>query len=156
MRRSASTRPGDLENWATHSVGDPEAGERRGRAAVRQSGESIEVFALFGDPEAELRTAPWWGGGTAIPLNGDLDRPLIREVLGSVIRIPEHECQRYGMDSLITDLEGLRVNENQRLQQTKELRGELMVAFGDDGRCVLPRATLHYSERDGLRVEHRS
>lgn len=29
-----------------------------------------------------------------------------------------------------------------------------MVAFGDDGRCVLPRAVLHYSQGEGLRVEH--
>lgn len=149
-------RPGDLLDWAAYSVGDPEASERRGRAAVRQSGESIEVFALFGDPEGDLRTAPWWDGGTAVPLNGELDRGLVREILGSVIRIPEYECQRYGIDSLITDLEGLRVNANQRLQQARELRGELMVAFGDNGGCVLPRATLHYSETEGLRVEHRA
>lgn len=144
----------DLNGWAARSAGDAEADERKGRAAVRRSSDSLEVFALFGDPDVELRTAPWWDGGTLIPLSGELDRSLIREILGSVISIPEHECQQYGIDSLITDLEGLSVNENQRLQQSRDLRGELMVVFDTEGRCRLPRATLHYSERDGLRMEH--
>lgn len=146
--------PGELLAWATHSIGDPESGDRRGRAAVRQSGESLEVFALFGGDNDELCTAPWWNGGTPIPLIGEPDRALVREILGSAIRIPEHECQRYGIDSLIADIESLPVNANQRLQQSTDLRGELMVVFGDDGRCVLPRAVLLYSQSDGLRVEH--
>ena len=151
---SVPHRPGELLDWAERSIGDPESGDRRGRGTVRETGESIEVFALFGDVDSDLRTAPWWDDSASIPLIGELDRRLIRGVLASVIRIPEHECQRYGIDSLVTDLENLPVNANQRLQQARELRGELMVVFDDAGRCVLPRAILHYSESEGLRVEH--
>lgn len=149
-------RPSELVGWATHSVGDADADDRKGRAAVRQSGESIEVFALFGDVDRGLRTAPWWpGGGTSIPMNDVPDRALIREVLGGVIRIPEHECQRYGIDLLIDHLEMLPVNKNRELQQVRELRGELMAVFDERGECELPKAVLHYSEHNGLRVEHK-
>lgn len=150
------TRSSELVGWAAHSAGDADADERKGRAAVRQSGESIEIFAVFGDVDRGMHTAPWWpGGGTDIPLNDVPDHALVREILGGVIRIPEHECQRYGIDSLIGDLEGLPVNKNRELQQVRELNGELMALFDAHGRCELPRAVLQYSEHDGLRVEHK-
>lgn len=145
-----------LSKWALNSVGDAESGERRGRAAVRLSGESLEVFALFGSEDEQLRTPDWWSGGPVeVPLVGAPDRHTARRILRAAVRIPEGQCQRYGIEQLITDLENLPVNASQRLQQAIELRGELMVVFDSDGRCVLPRAVLRYSERDGLSVEAR-
>lgn len=163
-----------LLGWAKFSVGDAEndAQERKGRATVRRTGESIEVFALFSDGSA-LSVAPWWELGTQgeLPLNSRPEQDLVRAVLRSAVRIPEHDCKGYGaetrrsanrecqwsgIDLLIRDLEQMTIADDRLrdLQQAKELRGELMVVFDERGRCELPGAVLHYSERDGLRVEH--
>ncbi|GAA1797100.1 CRISPR-associated helicase Cas3' [Leucobacter iarius] len=156
LLRSVPRSRTSLVKWALNSVGDAESGERRGRAAVRLSGESLEIFALFGSEDERLHTPDWWGDGPAeVPLNSVPDRKTARRILRAAVRIPEGQCQRYGIEQLITDLENLPVNAPQWLQQAIELRGELMVVFDRDGRCVLPRAVLRYSERDGLIVEAR-
>lgn len=163
-----------LIGWAEFSVGNAEgdAQERRGRAAVRRSGESLEVLALFSDG-AVLSVAPWWGQGNLgeVPLNAPPGRHLVQGILRSAVSIPEHDCLAYGqrdkrgadqecrwsgIDLLIRDLEQSMITDGRLfdLQQVRELRGELMVVFDERGRCVLPSAVLHYSERDGLRVEH--
>lgn len=169
-----SREPDSLLGWAKFSIGDAEsdAQERRGRAAVRRTEESIEVFALFSD--GDMHSAPpWWGLGAKgeVPLNAPPDRGLVRAIQRSAVRISETDCQRYGqqarrearpecrwsgIDLLIRDLEQMTNAHSGLLglQEAKELRGELMVVFDASGRCELPHAVLHYSERDGLRVEH--
>ncbi|MBN9611908.1 MAG: hypothetical protein J0H64_00285, partial [Actinobacteria bacterium] len=169
LLQEVSRESESLLGWAEHAIGDAEGENqaRRGRAMVRRSGESIEVFALFSHSDT-ISVAPWWGmRDGALPLNGMPDRALVRGVLRSVVNIPEFDCARYGrtgnrecqgsgIDLLISDIEHLTMKDGRLLglQQAKELRGELMVVFDSEGRCRLPHATLHYSERDGLRVEH--
>lgn len=160
--------PESLVGWAGYAIGDAESEdrERRGRAAVRQGGEDLEVFALFSTGSL-LSVAPWWETGEAgiVPLNAPPTRQLVRAIQRSAIRIPEHVCRQYGrvgcvesrgygIDLLIRDLERVTVRDVQLqgLQQAKELRGELMVVFDERGRCELPGMVLRYSERDGLRV----
>ncbi|UOR01724.1 CRISPR-associated helicase Cas3' [Leucobacter allii] len=154
-------RPESLVGWAAHAIGDPEREERTGRAVVRDTEESIEVFALFSDDGMTLSTAPWWPG-EAIPLDAPPGRALARTILRGAIRIPSGDCQRYargfrqrrGIEVLMEDLKRLDVNASWRVQHARELEGELMVVFDAAGECRLPHATLRYTQEDGLQVMH--
>lgn len=159
-------RVGSLVGWANNSVSDPESNTeqgRQGRAAVRRTGETLEVFGLFTEDGMTLRTAPG-GRGVALPLNEAPDRALARTILRGAMKISEVDCRRYGADSvtrrgggidlLIAHLENREVNQARQVQQARELEGELMVVFDRDGVCALPYARLFYSEEEGLRIEH--
>lgn len=143
-----------LMGWVNGSAGDP-ATDSFAQATVRDGEETLEVLVLQKDAMGTLRTPSWLSldtGGIQIPDNEPPDSALTRIILGCSLRLPAALCNRYGIDSLIRELEELYPVT--AWHGSHALRGELVLVFDENGRTQIGEFELHYDPDDGLDYWH--
>jgi CRISPR-associated helicase Cas3/CRISPR-associated endonuclease Cas3-HD len=128
--------------------------ERAGRAAVRDSDETLEVIALWKDKSGVVVTPPWLDrGGTPIPLDAPPSGALTRVIRGCLLRLPSALCRGDEIDAHIAELERRRTELGlQSWFAVPLLRDELVLAFDSDDTATLGRYRMHYDELTGLAV----
>lgn len=132
-----------------------EPDERAGRAAVRDSEETLEVIGLWTDASGTLIVPSWIEGlgGEPIPLDAPPSWTLTRAIRGCALRLPAKVCAGRQLDEHITELERRRDELGLRSWfASPQLRGELVLAFDHTGTARLGRHTLRYNRETGLEI----
>ncbi|UVS78389.1 CRISPR-associated nuclease/helicase Cas3 [Actinokineospora sp. UTMC 2448] len=139
---------GDLVEWLHAHAGEVNDDSPQGMAQVRDGAESLEVVVVQRDEDGGLRTPEWIkGGGQQIPLMGELPWPLVRVISACSLRLPYALCHEGVIDTVIDELEKTRVSS---FQETRALRGHLVLAFDDSRRAILHGYRLTYDPTRGL------
>ncbi len=140
--------------WVDAGVGEAED-TQRGKAQVRDTGESLEVLVARRTSDGTLTTIPWLTeerGGLPLPAESVPAPKAVRALAASGLRLPYHFTLSSDMiERTITDLE----NDLVEAWQTKEahwVAGELVLFLDEDDRAELAGHQLHYTRSDGLEV----
>lgn len=150
------TKPMHLTGLLDVEVGDPEHAEAQGQSVVRDSEDSLEVIALFRDDEGALRlpaSAPRHPGAL-LPLNqawGSQEESLARAMAACTLPLPIQLANGSTIDTVIAQLEGAQGIDYSLWQQSRWLRGQLILVFDPHSRAELAGFELHYGDR-GLSV----
>lgn len=136
-----------LIGWIQASVGDAESAKNQ--AAVRDIGETLEVFALFRDFDGVIKTLPWLAknGGIAIPLDAPPPGWLAKVISSCSLRLPEGMCAGR-IAGLIDSLE--RSHPFPSWAASPLLRGELVLIFEADNTTTLGDYLLRYDCNNGF------
>lgn len=132
---------------------DPDTSEAQGRSQVRDSGEGLEVIALWRDGEGLLRLPEDVGphSGMAVPVGLPwCDEALGRSMAACTLRLPQLMCQPWVIDRVIASLE--RQVDYSGWQTSRWISGQLVVAFDPNGIAMVDDFELHYDIEGGLRV----
>ncbi|MFC7326644.1 CRISPR-associated helicase Cas3' [Marinactinospora rubrisoli] len=154
FRLGAPGKPGrSLLGWVEAGVGDTDD-TPRGRAQVRDTGESLEVLVVQRRQDGTLTTLPWLGekrGGIELPADVAPPPDAARTVAASAVRLPFPLVLPKVIDRVIDELE-----ENCfPAWQSKEahwVAGELLLVLDEDCRADLAGFEVRYSREDGLEV----
>jgi hypothetical protein len=136
-----------LLGWLDGNVG--EADDTGARAQVRDSEDSIEVLVVQAEGGGQWRIPDWLDHplkGTRLPA-GQLPTSLQKALAATSVRLPAFAARGWRGDRVISDLEGLIVEE---WQKTPGLAGELVLALNDDARAVVGGFDISYDQETGL------
>ncbi len=142
--------PGTPQNLTDWLDTDVPASEKHGEAAVRDSGESIEVL-LVRDK----------GKGRGYVLLGAVDGPVIsdsvtpddgtaREIARQTIALPRILCAPWSISRTITELEQIGINRLSEWQKSPWLKGELILILDNANSASLAGYRLTYDQDCGL------
>ncbi|WGW11286.1 CRISPR-associated helicase Cas3' [Saxibacter everestensis] len=140
-----------LIDWVYGTTDDP-TDEVKGRAAVRDTEETLEVLVLTKDRDGTIGTPSWLdhGGGESIQMNETPPPKLAKVILGCSINLPVRMC-RYGrIDRHIAELKDRF--DLQYWHSSRDLNGELPLILDAEGRAELNGYQLHYDPHNGLVV----
>jgi CRISPR-associated endonuclease/helicase Cas3 len=134
---------------------DPEKWEEQGKSQVRDSGEGLEVMALWRGEDTFLHLPPshpfrsqviteaiQWGPGA--------DEDLARMMAECTIRLPATLCYPSIIDQVITELEAMA--DYSGWQQSRWISGQLAIVFDSAGCCQLAGRELTYDPERGLQI----
>jgi CRISPR-associated endonuclease/helicase Cas3 len=139
-----------LVGWLSASADEVDEDHHRSVAQVRDGADSLEVLVVQHDTDGGLRTPDWVkGGGQQIPIiGGELPWPLVRVISACSLRLPHALCHEGVIDAVIRELEdGWRVSS---FEETRALKGQLVLAFDDDRTAELQGYRLTYDPTRGL------
>lgn len=145
-------KPGNdsLVGWLKAGVGEVDEDSPQAVAQVRDGAESLEVLVVQQDTDGGLRTPDWVkGGGQQIPLmGGELPWTLVRVISACSLRLPHALSHEGVIDAVIKELEDkLKVSS---FQETRALKGQLVLAFDDARITELQGHRLTYDPTRGL------
>ncbi len=150
----APARPGrPLTGWVEAGVGDADD-TPRGRAQVRDTGESLEVLVLQQRADGALTTLPGLGedrGGIELPTEFAPPEDAARIAAASALRLPFPLVRPDVIDRVIGELE----RDCFPAWQGKDahwVAGELLLVLDEECRARLAGFDVHYSHEDGLEV----
>lgn len=142
-----------LIGWVQAGVGDADDSPR-GRAQVRDAGESLEVLLLRRRRDGVLTTLPGLGegrGGIELPTDFAPSEEAGRIAAASAVRLPFPLVAPWVIDRVIGELE----QDLFPAWQDKDahwVAGELLLILDEDCRTRLAGFDVHYSHEDGLEV----
>lgn len=131
---------------------DPELAAERGRSQVRDSGESLEVIALWRDG-LDLRLPEGVGphSGALVPEGRPIGDPSVERAMAAcTLPLPPAMCKPWALDRVIRALEtGL---DYSGWQNSPWIAGQLVLAFDGSGRASIDNFEVSYTREGGLRV----
>ncbi|WP_435825174.1 CRISPR-associated helicase Cas3' [Nocardiopsis alba] len=140
--------------WVEAGVGEADD-DRRGRAQVRDTGESLEVLVARGYADGTVTTVPWLEGergGLSLPTDSVPTPEAVRALAASGLRLPyQFTLDGQVLDQAIAELEN-DVVEAWQAKEAHWIAGELILFLDEDDRAELAGHRLHYTESDGLEV----
>lgn len=154
LDRPKTKRPGcDLVGWMRDSY--PLHDEARGRAAVRDAQESIEVVAVQ-ESKGEFSVFPWIGSAIGSLGNGsDMpDDEVARITASCTVSLPPALAAPWAAEDTIATLE--KSWPMPGWQESRWLKGQLVIAFDAQGNatvsCRNQTYHLHYARESGLEL----
>ncbi|WP_165217013.1 CRISPR-associated helicase Cas3' [Schaalia sp. ZJ1691] len=147
---SADSFDSSLVDWLSAvAVAD----EEKGRALVRDGGDSLEVILIEfhqigGQTEFRILSTSSLEPGRIIPTDLVPDRETIRAMMMSTVRLPARFTRPNTFDKVLTELE-LKCYVD-AWQNAPQLRGQLVLPL-IDGKAELDGVTLEYSSTTGLK-----
>ncbi|MFJ5678277.1 type I-E CRISPR-associated protein Cse1/CasA [Streptomyces sp. NPDC093097] len=143
--------------WLEAAVGDADD-SRAGRAQVRDSEETLEVFVVQRQADGRLTTVPWLDGGAEggrggleLPTDFPPSRRAAEAVAASALTLPGRFSKSWMIDRTIEELEKFLVPAWQA-KECPLLAGELILVLDADCQTRLAGFVLTYSRADGPRV----
>lgn len=147
----------DLTGWLDVAAEDPERSEERGHSQVRDSEDSLEVIALWRDPDKQLRlpSYPRSHAGAPVPEGvawGTTGQELsvARAMADCTLPLPVNLTHDRVIDRVINELEQ-RVDAS-GWQKSPWVTGQLVLVFDDEGKTTLAGFNLRYHPDEGLLV----
>jgi len=141
-----------LEGLIEAAVSDPATNEARGRAAVRDTEDSLEVIALVLDEDGQARLPDGVGesAGRIIPsIITETDEHLARDAARCTVHLPRVLSGPWAIDKVIKELEGPPIDIS-GWQRSHWLGGQLVLFLDTDGNAELNGYQLHYDQAQGL------
>ncbi|MDA2809192.1 CRISPR-associated helicase Cas3' [Nocardiopsis sp. RSe5-2] len=147
-------KPGrSLIGWVNAGVGDTDDSPR-GRAQVRNAGESLEVLLLQRRRDGVLTTLSGLGegrGGIELPTDFAPSEEVGRIAAASAVRLPFPLVAPWVIDRVIDELEQNLLPAWQD-KDAHWVAGELLLVLDEDCRTRLAGFDVHYTHQDGLEV----
>lgn len=143
-----------LNGWIDVDAGDPDRSEEQGRSQVRDSEDSLEVIALWRGDDGGLRLPACSPRHPGSPVPQGLEwgtgaeESLAREMATCTLSLPFQFTRPGTIDRVIAELE--HHVDYSGWQQSPWIKGQLVLAFGPDGRATLAGYGLHYQPDEGL------
>ena len=156
FRLAAPARPGShLLGWVAAGVGDADD-SAKGRAQVRDSGDSLEVLAVCRRSDGTLTTLPHLEehAGQELPTDAVPPHRLARTVARCALRLPFPFTTARLLDQAISELEQQNHIPAWQSPECYHLAGELILAFDETGHTRLAGYDLTYTHTDGLEVHY--
>ena len=140
-----------LTRWT--STPADERREETGRAQVRDSEDGIEVLLLQrrDDGALGLLDGSFEGAGAELLLPPDDAHPTVRRLAACTVGLPQTLTNPSRWDRTVGELESNGVADD--WQQSRWLRGQLVLVLGADGRTTLNGHEVAYDPQRGLSVE---
>lgn len=139
-----------LTGWTSTPVDDRR--EDTGRAQVRDSEDGIEVILLQRDADGSLRLmgGDFPDGGSELRLPPDDADPTVRHLAACTVGLPQALTNPARWDATVSELEGNGVADD--WQESRWLRGQLVLVLDADGTTVLNGHRVAYDLERGLTV----
>lgn len=141
-----------LDGLIEAAASDPAANEARGRAAVRDTEDSLEVIGLVlgEDGQARLPEGTGENAGRVIPsIITETDEQLAKDAARCTVNLPRVFSGPWVVDKVIEELEDSPVDIS-GWQRSHWLGGQLVLFLDVDGNAELNGRRLHYDQAQGL------
>lgn len=126
--------------------------EHQGRAAVRDSAESLEVIVLYENDLGEIHTVPWTDPDIRINPKQVPEIEAATMIATQTVSLPRQLCVPWEINHTIRYLEEQSVNLPM-LQESHLLKGELFLVLDRDFRGNINDHPVRYSQTLGLLIE---
>ena len=143
---------GSIVDWVSRGAGEANDDSAAGQAQVRDTEDSVEVVVVT-RVDGVLRTLPELRKGADQPIPEDSEPPdsVARIVANSSIRLPYSLCAPWRIDGVVG---GLEQNAFTGWQQSRWLKGQLVLVLDSELRATLGGAFVRYDKKIGLTVTY--
>lgn len=147
-----ATGGGSIVDWVSRGAGEANDDSAKGQAQVRDTEDSVEVVVVT-RVDGVLRTLPELtkGANEFIPEDSKPPDAVARIVANSSIRLPYSLCTPWRIDGVVS---GLEQNAFTGWQQSRWLKGQLVLVLDSELSTTLGGATVRYDKKIGLTVTY--